>query len=83
MPASRARKLSQLMSEGGSLDTNIDSSGTSGAIGGGGVTVYATTNDLPEPGPPARNTALKIEGSFTPSIKLLCSLKLIICLQLF
>ena len=50
MPASRARKLSQLMSEGGSLDTNIDSSGTSGAIGGGGVTVYATTNDLPVAG---------------------------------
>ena len=50
MPASRARKLSQLMSEGGSLDTNIDSSGTSGAIAGGGVTVYATTNDLPVTG---------------------------------
>ena len=50
MPASRARKLSQLMSEGGSLDTNIDSSGTSGAMGCGGVTVYATTNDLPVAG---------------------------------
>jgi hypothetical protein len=22
---------------------------------------------LPEPGPPAKNTALKIDGSFTPS----------------
>jgi asparagine N-glycosylation enzyme membrane subunit Stt3 len=42
MPASKARKLSQLMSEGGSLDTQIDSSGTSGEIGGGAtVTSYA------------------------------------------
>jgi len=47
MPASRARKLSQLMSEGGSLDTQIDSGGTTSEIGGGGVTIYATTNDLP------------------------------------
>ena len=30
--------------------------------------VLPTTNDLPEPGPPARNTALNIAGSFTPSI---------------
>jgi len=48
MPASRARKLSQLMSEGGSLDTQIDSSGTSGEIGGGGgVSVYAAIENLP------------------------------------
>jgi hypothetical protein len=46
MPASRARKLSQLMSEGGSLDTQIDSSGTTSEIGGGGVTVYADMNAL-------------------------------------
>lgn len=42
MPASRARKLSQLMSEGGSLDTQIDSNGTTGSVGGGSsVTAYA------------------------------------------
>ena len=46
MPASKARKLSQLMSEGGSLDTQIDSSGTTSVIGGGGVTVYADMNAL-------------------------------------
>jgi len=46
MPASRARKLSQLMSEGGSLDTQIDSGGTTSEIGGGGVTVYADMNAL-------------------------------------
>ena len=46
MPASRARKLSQLMSEGGSLDTQIDSSGTTSEIGGGGATVYADMNAL-------------------------------------
>lgn len=50
MPASKARKLSQLMSEGGSLDTQIDSSGTSGEIGGGGATSYANTAAFPSTG---------------------------------
>ena len=51
MPASRARKLSQLMSEGGSLNTQIDSSGTSGEIGGGGgVSVYTSIENLPMSG---------------------------------
>ena len=51
MPASKARKLSQLMSEGGSLDTQIDSSGTSGEIGGGGgVSVYTSIENLPTSG---------------------------------
>ena len=29
--------------------------------------VLPTINDLPDPGPPARNTALKIDGSLRPS----------------
>ena len=52
MPASRARKLSQLMSEGGSLDTQIDSSGTTSEIGSGGVTVIGSPENFP-----ATNTA--------------------------
>ena len=52
MPASRARKLSQLMSEGGSLDTQIDSSGTTSEIGSGGVTVIGSPESFP-----ATNTA--------------------------
>ena len=32
-----------------------------------GSPVLPTMNDLPEPGPPAKNTALKIAGSLTPS----------------
>ena len=51
MPASRARKLSQLMSEGGSLDTQIDSNGTTGSVGGGSsVTAYANTAAFPSSG---------------------------------
>ena len=30
--------------------------------------VLAETQDLPEPGPPARKNALKILGSYTPSV---------------
>ena len=52
MPASRARKLSQLMSEGGSLDTQIDSGGTTSEIGSGGVTVIGSPENFP-----ATNTA--------------------------
>ena len=33
--------------------------------------VLPTTNDLPEPGPPARKIALKIPGSLTPSVIIL------------
>ena len=62
MPASRARKLSQLMSEGGSLDTQIDSSGTSGEIGAAGVIVYDTVNDLPTTGLTAGDEAF-VSGS--------------------
>ena len=62
MPASKARKLSQLMSEGGSLDTQIDSSGTSGVIGAAGVIVYDTVNDLPTTGLTAGDEAF-VSGS--------------------
>ena len=41
MVASRARKLSQLMSEGGSLDTQIDSSGTTAEFGSSSTTTVS------------------------------------------